>query len=356
MWDNATVVIRKLETINAFIASDFADARPSVGIVRCAPKILQGGAKEMARSLTYRYASFGMKVGGASAGINAEPVDRADAIAAFAEEVLPLIESSEFYVDASTSVKADALATLFAADSRSDVLRESGDGLTMAEHLSIDGAVAAARAARGSLDGATALIDGVANNGVALARSLAAEGVSITGVATTKASAHSPFGLDIDALDAAWSEHGNDMAGQLGVEAQSRADLFAHSADLLFSGSKMGAIDHKVAASLGAKIVVPTGPIPYTTKAVIDLDRAGVVVLPDFITTAGPIFAEWPTGEATPEAVRASATEAIGALTTQVLADAKSRDVPPILSACERAEEFLLTWRDELPFGRPFAA
>jgi len=349
------VAIRKLETTTAFIASDFNDARPSVGIVRCAPKILQGGAKEMARSLTYRYASFGMQVGGASAGINADPADRADAIAAFVAEVLPLTESSEFYIDASTSVKADDLGTLFAADNRADVLRESVDGVMMADQLTADGAVAAARAAHGPLDGATALIDGFANNGPAIARTLAAEGVLIIGVGTTKGSAHSPFGLDADALDAAWQEHGNEMASHLGVEAQGRTDLFVHAADLLFSGSKMGAIDHKVAADIAAKVIVPTGPLPYTTKAVINLDRAGVIVLPDFVTTAGPIFGEWPTGEATVDAVRASASDAIGALTTQVLADAKSRDVPPILAACERAEEFLLTWRDELPFGRPFA-
>lgn len=355
MWDNGPVVIRKLETTNAFIASDFADARPSVGIVRCAPKILQGGAKEMARSLTYRYASFGMQVGGASAGINADPADREAAIAAFAAEVLPLTESSMFYIDGSTSVKAEDLEALSAADSRADVLQESTNGITTREQLSVDGAVAAAKAAHGSLDGATALIDGVANDGVALAKALVAEGASITGIATTKASVHSPFGLDIDAIESAWQEHGNEMVGHLGVEAQARTDIFGHGADLLFSGSKMGAIDHKAAATTTAKVVVPTGPIPYTTKAVIDLDRAGVTVLPDFVTTAGPIFGEWPTGEATPDAVRASATEAIGALTTQVLADAKSREVPPILSACERAEEFLLTWRDELPFGRPFA-
>lgn len=355
MWDNTSVVLRKFETLNAFIAFDFADARPSVGIVRCAPKILQGGAKEMARSLTYRYASFGMQVGGASAGINADPADRATAIAAFVEEALPLAESSTFYADASSSVSADDLAALSAVDGRADILREPVDGLTTGERLSVDGAIAAARAAHGSLDGATAVIDGFANNGVALAQALAAEGASITGVATTKASVHSPFGLDVDALATAWNEHGNDMADHLGVEAQARPDLFGHGADLLFSGSKMGAIDHKVAATIAAKVVVPTGPLPYTTKAVIDLDRAGVTVLPDFITTAGPIFAEWPTGEPILEAVRTSATEAIGAVTSQVLADAKAREVPPILAACERAEKFLLTWRDELPFGRPFA-
>ena len=64
------VGLRKLSSTNAFVVTDLVDV-PSFGIVRCAKKILQGGAKDLARSMTYTFASFEMQRGGASGGINA---------------------------------------------------------------------------------------------------------------------------------------------------------------------------------------------------------------------------------------------------------------------------------------------
>ena len=63
------MALQKLETTDAFVVRDFDDDVPALGIVRSAPKILQGGAKELARSQTYMCAVFNMKCQGASAGV-----------------------------------------------------------------------------------------------------------------------------------------------------------------------------------------------------------------------------------------------------------------------------------------------
>src|SRR5690606_10607007 len=42
---------------NSFVVLDLVDAPCSVGIVRAAPKVLQGGAKALARTATYTYAA-----------------------------------------------------------------------------------------------------------------------------------------------------------------------------------------------------------------------------------------------------------------------------------------------------------
>ena len=57
--------IHKFETTEAFIAIDLEGAEASSGPARWAKKILQGGAKDLARSQTYTYAALGMKRGGA---------------------------------------------------------------------------------------------------------------------------------------------------------------------------------------------------------------------------------------------------------------------------------------------------
>ena len=75
MPDSNAVRIHKLESTDAFIAFDLDDA-PATGITRLARKVLQDGAKLLARSTTYSFASFGIQMGGGSAGINAQGDDR----------------------------------------------------------------------------------------------------------------------------------------------------------------------------------------------------------------------------------------------------------------------------------------
>ena len=82
--------VDKLTGTDGFVVNDLDDAVTSVGIVRLAPKVLRDGAQLLARSVTYAFAAFGVAGhGGASAGINATPDRRAEALAAFLDEVRP---------------------------------------------------------------------------------------------------------------------------------------------------------------------------------------------------------------------------------------------------------------------------
>ncbi|MDD9369328.1 MAG: hypothetical protein PV358_04385, partial [Acidimicrobiales bacterium] len=79
--------VDKLTGTDGFVVTDLDDATTSVGVVRLAPKVLRDGAQLLARSVTYAFASFGIAGhGGASAGINAKPDARDDALAAFLDE------------------------------------------------------------------------------------------------------------------------------------------------------------------------------------------------------------------------------------------------------------------------------
>jgi hypothetical protein len=54
------MALQKLENADAFVVRDLDTEAPAIGIVRSAPKILQGGAKELARSQTYQLAALEM--------------------------------------------------------------------------------------------------------------------------------------------------------------------------------------------------------------------------------------------------------------------------------------------------------
>lgn len=284
---------QKLTSTDGFIAFDLADA-PAVGVVRVAPKVLRDGAELLARSTTYAAASFGLQVGGGSAGVNAKPEDRDAAVAAFLEEATELVGSGRWVVGAGVGITPDELAALPNADARAAAFDPVATG---------ESAVAAALGALGSLDGTTLAVVG-------------------TGPAA-------------DAAVASVTQNGGTVGPGLGL---------ADECDALLVAGKAGVLEHDLAAGVKAKVVVPLSPVPVTARALAVLGRAGVVVVPDFLSTAGPLLAALDGASGDPmqrvhDAVAALAGEGTGMWR----------------AAVDRAEEHLRTWQDELPFGRPLA-
>ena len=120
---------------------------------------------------------------------------------------------------------------------------------------------------------------------------------------------------------------------------------------MLIGGSKAGLVDHLVAAAQPQPLIVPVGSAPVTAKGLAVAARRGHIVLPDFLTTSGPLHAWAPDGPATADEVIAAAEAFITSTTTDVL----DHDEGPYLAASYRAEDFLRTWQERLPFGRPLA-
>jgi len=293
------VRIQKLTSTDAFIAFDLDDA-PAAGVTRLARKVLQDGAELLARSTTYAFASYGIQMGGGSAGINAEGDGRDPAVAAFVEEVRPLVAEGRWATDPALGLSEADLAPLRDADPRPAELWTDG----LADALAGQGAVAAAGGAReGGLAGATVAFVG--------------------------------GGPVVDAARAAAEGAGATVAAGEGPDTE---------ADVLLVAGKAGVIDHDVAATVRARVLVPLTPVPVTARAHAELSRAGVVHVPDFLATAAPLLHAH--GDRTTDPV-AAVGERVAALS--------SAGTDLWLAAIREAEAFLRTWRDDLPFGRPLA-
>lgn len=293
--------IHKLSSTDAFIAFDLDDA-PAAGLTRLARKILRDGAELLARSTTYAFASFGLELGGASAGINAQGDERDAAVEAFVAEVTALVSEGKWVTDPGLGLSESDLAPLRQVDKRPASLWSEGLGAK----LDVQGAVAAANEFA-PLEGARVVIDG---ENAFLVDTLKDNGAEIV------ASTHE------------------------GV----RADLITTECDVLFAGGKTGSIDHELAALLHTKVVVPFAPVPVTTRGLAVLTRADTVVVPDFISTAAPLLAghDLDGGDPT-ERVREAASKLSAAGTGAWM------------QAATDAEDFLVSWQHELPFGRPIA-
>ncbi len=275
---------------------------PAVGVTRLAPKVLRDGAELLARSTTSAFASFELRRGGASAGINARPDGRASAIAAFVAEAAPLVEQGRWLTRPGLGLGGDDLAALLGQDGP---VGDWTGGLDV--DLAVRGAMAAAGAAAGPLAGARVAVAGTGPVVDAAAEAARAAGATV--------------------------EPGTAVAEAAGADV-----------DVLLVAGRAGVVDHDLAAGVRARTVVPLTPVPVTARAFAVLSRAGSVYVPDFLSTAAPLLAAFDPGggdavERVEAAVAAVASEGTGAW----------------LVAARRAEAFLGTWQPALPFGRPLA-
>ena len=339
------MLVEKLKSVDAFVVFDFEDAAFSTGVVRCAPKILVDGATWLARSQTYQLASFELKGGGASAGVNAPAEARSDAIASFVGEIEPWVASRRLVPDAAKGVRGEDLESLHAVDPRPDAY------WTRAGSFSAEGIVASLEVALGGLAGQTVAIEGLDEIGVAVASAVIERGGRVVSVGTSAGAATDPAGFGAEALVSLWREHGVDLVRELAAEVEPGGAVLGASADALVCGSRAGIVDHVVAAGCSVRTLVPSGPIPVTAKGLAVLTRAGVRVLPDFITTAGPLVGGLAPALDGSVASPSGVSEVVAAVLTEVVDDEHS----PVLAACRRAESFIGGWRPSLPFGRPLA-
>lgn len=341
--------IQKFTTTDAFIAIDLDGAEASSGPVRWAKKVLQGGAKDLARSQTYTFAVLGMKRGGASAGISADGPERDAAVAAFVAEAAELVADGGYLPDAAKGVNETDLAPLRGADAR-DTDRLAGNPSFIDQCEGLSAAVTGQHAAAG-LGGKTVAIEGFGPTGGALASAVIERGGKITSVATTTGAITNAEGFSAQDLIEGWNTNGADMVNDLG-EVGHPMSIFGSGADVWFVGSKMGVVNHEVAAQIGeASAVVASGRVPLTARALAVLRRSGVAVPADFVSLAGSTLALWGDANRTEAEILAGINEDIGDMT----AEFKIHDDGPFLAACFEAEQFLSSWQESVPFGRPLA-
>jgi hypothetical protein len=123
--------------------------------------------------------------------------------------------------------------------------------------------------------------------------------------------------------------------GAGGVDAQ---------ADVLFLAGRAGIVDDDAAGGVTAKVLVPVTPVPVTAKAYATLNRAGATFVPDTLSCAAPLLA-------VADADGGDPVERVGRIAAELAAE----EGEPWRNAVARAETFLATWQDTLPYGRPLA-
>ncbi len=278
----------KLETVDGYTIIDIDGAARLVGPIRSAKKVLQRTTIDLVRHATYACAVHGLDAAGAAAALNHDRSGEDHSpIATFADELAAWAEVNTFVGAMSLGLSAD----------------EVGATLSPAATAAED--TVAASAAECVPDGADNVV--IASDIEESALALALGNLNVT------------------------------------VESDLGAALTS-GADVVFVRGKTGVLNHQVLEDTNAKTIIGLQPLTTTARGLAVAGRAGAIVVPDFISAAGPVLA----------ALGHSADEIVE-LTKTLLGNLTGHGVDLFVAASEHAETHMRTMTNSLPFGRPLA-
>ncbi|WP_419946363.1 hypothetical protein [Candidatus Poriferisodalis sp.] len=345
---------RQLESTPGFVIYDLPDAQHYVGETRLGSRLIPGNATMLVRHVTYVFAMLEQRRSGAGVGLKSDPSEAAAAVDALAGELADDFRSGRLSTSPGLRLNTELLAPVLAHDQRNLIGNDDRDGISLNDELIGVGAAAAAASLLGGLDGKRVAIEGFGPAGVGIAREAAAAGAKIVRIATAQGCAGTQTDgdrLDPTALAEAWLADGERCVASLSPNGEPAKPwtVWKDDVDVLFCGSKPGAMSGEGASMAGATPVVAFSAAAVSSKALAVLRAAGVPVVADFVVAAGPALGWWADAALTHSGLRSATADAVNAVMSETL----GHDDGPFMAACYRAEAFLRTWQDELPFGRP---
>ena len=357
----SVVEIVELESVPGFIVFDLPGVPLSAGGTRLAPDVTRAEVALLARAMTYKFAALGEQIGGAKAGVAADPADRAvraGLMARYCAEIRPLVEAGRFLTGPDMGTFEEDFAPLRERRAAPAAISAVVDGVPFEDVVTGYGVAAAADTALrlgpgGGLAGRSVAIEGFGKVGGGVAREVVRRGGRVVAVSTVAGCISDPAGLDVERLLALRHAHGDACVLHYGRPTGPPGELFtAVEADVVVPGTRPGAISSRTAAALppGVRVVAPAANVPYTALGAEVLRQRGIVALPDFVCNAGGVIGYRSAADATPDEVLAS----VQATITGLILEALPHPSGPLVGACERADRFLRGWWGEPP-APPYA-
>ncbi|MBN1635851.1 MAG: Glu/Leu/Phe/Val dehydrogenase [Deltaproteobacteria bacterium] len=328
------------------------------GGTRMMPDITTEEIFGLARAMTYKFSSLDFPIGGAKAGIWADPgitgQQRLDIMHAFGRSIKPLLDSGiTVAADIGTDGHdVDAIYAGASLDNKSTGLSlEEKDGEPLENHATGYGVVVAAKAACEFADinikDATVAIEGFGKVGGGVARYMDEEGARVVAISTIEGTLYNPDGLDVKKLLELRKLYGDEVVRQYGAGELLTTDrIFGLPMDILIPGARPYVIDAKNVDIIQARIISSIANIPITDDAEDILYQRGIFSVPDFISNAGGVLVaivDILGGEA--EDVFRALRELIGSMTSSILSDARKAGVNPRKLAVQRSTDKVLKTR-----------
>ena len=142
--------IVELESVPGFIVFDLPGAAVSAGGTRLAPDVTTGEVTLLARAMTYKFAALRDRIGGAKAGLVADPangVERAELMARYCAEIRPMADAGQFLTGPDIGTSEEDFAPLRERRAAPAAVRAVVDGMPFEDVLTGFGVAVAAETA-----------------------------------------------------------------------------------------------------------------------------------------------------------------------------------------------------------------
>ncbi|MCP4753233.1 MAG: Glu/Leu/Phe/Val dehydrogenase [Proteobacteria bacterium] len=272
------------------------------GGTRMMPDITTREIFGLARTMTHKFAIFDFPIGGAKAGIWADPgiqgEQRRELTEAFGRAVKPLLTNG-ITLAADIGTDTEDVESFY----KGAEMPSGSTGLAAAEiegeplenHATGYGVVVAAKAACGMADidigNASAAIEGFGKVGGGAARYLDKIGTKVTAISTLKGTLYNPDGLNVEKLLEIRRTHGDRVVEEYGDgQTFEKEKIYGLPTDILIPGARPYVIDEGNVDLVQAKVVSSIANIPITEKAEEILFRKNVHIVPDFVSNAGGVI------------------------------------------------------------------
>ncbi len=336
--------------IHGYLVIDNTALGPGKGGVRLMPDITVDEVARLARAMTWKNAMAGLPLGGAKAGIRADPykVDRQEALRALARGIKDVIPHK--YVagpdmntgEAEMAAFANEVGTPKAATGkppsmggRPHELGSTGFGVAHSTAVALEFAGI-------PINGARIAIEGFGNVGSFTAKHLASWGAKIIAVSERAGTLYNPDGLEVSHLIKEKAKR-KTLVKLVGGKCEhfAKEKLFGLECDVLVPGARPDAIDESNWQEIRAKIIVPGANIPIQPEIERKLaDEKKVLIVPDFVANAGGIISSYTEMQGgTPEAMFERVEKTIRKNTKLVLEKARDEKKYPRDAAMEIARQ-----------------
>lgn len=284
--------------IRGYLAIDSLINSHSCGGLGIIPDLSPDYFVQAARTMTLKYTFLGIPLGGAKAGIVADPEmpfdEKRELLKSFGRAIRPILQTRTYIPGGDIGTTYDDIRAMLVSNgirvsSRGIKNRTTGffAGVTVyiaairaAEHLGLD------------MGGCTVAIEGFGDVGSSAALAFWEKGVKVVAVSTIKGAIYAKEGLDIGELIRLHKQAGSNMVNLFSkAERIDKCKLPEMEVDIFCPCAQPYSITLDNAGRVAARIISPGANIPATAEAEQVLFQKGIVSLPDFVANCGGVLA-----------------------------------------------------------------
>ena len=336
--------------LKGYLAIDSTINGRSHGGLRMALDLSPDSIAQVARVMTLKYGFLGLPVGGAKAGIVADPEmpieKKRELLKNFGQALRPLFQTRSYVPAGDLGTTVDDIRFMLTDNGlkvppRSLTFELSGfyTGITVfatairaVQHIGLD------------LNRASVAIEGFGNVGASVAQAFWERRIRVVAISTSRGAIYDEKGLDVGELIRLRDQVGSQVVNLFRKgEKIDKSQLAELDVDIFSPCAQSYSITSDNASRVAARIICPGANVPVTSDAEPILLQKGILYIPDFVANCGGVLGSTMKRTGLKEDyIRHFLECKIGEQVTEIIETAEKENVTPGVYAQRIAEDRFL--------------